>query len=258
MLSRRSFIQSTAAAAGGVTVLPMIAQADGHSGLMLGDVKLHPIRHASVIMETPAGVIYVDPVGDPAMYSGKPAPDVVLVTHEHGDHLNNDVLAAVMGDNTTLISNAGAQAKMSADIASKAKVVANGDSTEMGGMKLDAIPAYNISEDRLKFHPKGRDNGYVLTMGDMRMYLSGDTEDIPEMRALQDIDVALVCMNLPFTMDIKAASSAVNEFKPTTVIPYHYRGKDGGTQDPLEFAKMLEDGIKAEQGDWYGKGFGKV
>ena len=86
--------------------------------------------------------------------------------------------------------------------------------------------------------------------------MSSDTEDVPEMRALQDIDVALLCMNLPFTMDIAAAASAVVEFKPSVVIPYHYRGKDGGTQDPIAFAKLLDSGIKVEQADWYGKGAG--
>lgn len=258
MLSRRNFLRNTAAAAGSITVLPALSYADGHAGLKIGDVSLKPIRHASIIMETPAGVIYCDPVGEPVMYSGMPKPDVVLVTHEHGDHLSNDVLASVMTDDTMLITNAGAHAKMSGDVAAKAKVIGNGESMDVGTMTLDAIPAYNISEDRLKFHPKGRDNGYVMTMGDMRVYLSGDTEDIPEMRALEGIDLAFVCMNLPFTMDAKAAASAVNEFKPSVVVPYHYRGRDGGTQDPIAFAKMLDASIKAEQGDWYGAGKGLI
>ena len=256
MSNRRQFLQS-AAALGAVTVLPMPSFA-ANAPLVMGGVTVRPVRHASIILETSAGVIYVDPVGDAAMYAGMPAADTVLVTHEHGDHFNNDTLAAVVGENTMLVSNQGAAAKMNADLAARAKVIANGESMDVGGMMLDAIPAYNLSADRMKFHPKGRDNGYVMTFGDMRVYASSDTEDIPEMRALKDIDLAFVCMNLPFTMDINQAASAVNEFKPSVVIPYHYRGKDGGTQDPIAFAALLDEGIKAQQADLYGKGAGKI
>jgi L-ascorbate metabolism protein UlaG (beta-lactamase superfamily) len=229
--------------------------ADGHA-TMFGAVKVHPVSHASVVLETPMGVIYADPVGDPAQYADLPPADLVLITHHHGDHLNNDTLAAVMSDNTALISNAGAHEKMTPELAARAEVIGNGEVTDFKGIKIEAIAAYNLTEERKKFHPQGRDNGYVLNVGDTRVYLSADTEDVPEMRALKDIDVAFLCMNLPFTMDIKAAASAVAEFKPSVVIPYHYRGKDGGTQDPIAFAKLLDSAIKVEQADWYGKGAG--
>lgn len=259
MFSRRTFLQSTVAAAGTISVLPCLANASGQD-LQFADgaVRLTPVSHASLVIETPMGVVYADPVGDPAQYADLPPADLVLITHHHGDHLNNETLAAVMREGTTLISNKGAYDKMTGELADRAEVIGNADTTRFGPIGIEAVAAYNTTEGRLKFHPKGRDNGYVLTIGGMRLYLSADTEDVPEMRALKGIDVALLCMNLPFTMDIKAAANAVNEFKPSVVIPYHYRGKDGGSQDPIAFAGLLDSAIRVEQGDWYGKGKGMV
>lgn len=258
MLSRRKFLQTTAAAST-ISVLPYIAIAgDNAMTFANGAVKATPVSHASVVLETSMGMIYADPVGDPAQYAGLPPADLVLITHHHGDHLNNDTLAAILGEKTTLISNKGAQEKMTADLAARVQVIKNAETTSFGDIGIEAIAAYNTTEGRLKFHPKGRDNGYVLSIGDTRVYLSADTEDVPEMRALKDIDVAFLCMNLPFTMNIKAAASAVAEFKPAVVIPYHYRGKNGGTQDPIAFAAMLDSAIQVEQGDWYGKGKGMI
>lgn len=259
MLSRRNFLKTTSAAAGTITVLPYAVMAgDNAMSFANGAVKVTPVSHASVVMETSMGVIYADPVGDPAQYVGLPPADLVLITHHHGDHLNNETLAAVLPDKATLISNKGARDKMSADLAARAQVIGNMQTTDFGDIGIEAIAAYNTTEGRLKFHPKGRDNGYVLNIGGVRIYLSADTEDVPEMRALKNIDVAFVCMNLPFTMDIKAAASAVAAFRPSVVIPYHYRGKDGGTQDPKAFAAMLDSAIQVAQGDWYGKGKGLI
>lgn len=257
MTSTRRVFLTTAATAGVVAMLPSDGRAGGHldnefkSGA--GTITVHPIAHASIVLETPAGTIYVDPVGEAADYADKPPADLVLVTHEHGDHFSNDVLTAVVGADTTLIANGGARAKMTPELQARAQVMANGDSTAYRDMTIDAIPAYNTTEARSNFHPQGRDNGYVLTIGDFRIYISGDTEDTPEMRALKDIDLAFVCMALPFTMDVKAAASAVTEFQPSYVYPYHYRGRDGGTQDPAEFAALVGDGVEVKFGDWYGQ-----
>lgn len=252
--SRREFLKVTAAGAG-ITVLPFVASADGHGGNMfetsLGMLKVHPIAHASIVMETPAGVIYVDPVGDPAAYANSPAADMVLITHEHGDHFKVETLEALVKSDTPLITNPGVFAKLPAAMQANATQIANGESTAFGDVKIDAIPAYNLTEDRMKFHPKGRDNGYVLSMGDFRIYVSGDTEDVPEMRALKDIDLAFVCMNLPFTMPAAAAADAVREFQPKNVYPYHYRGRDGGTQDPKEFAELVGDRATVKLFEWY-------
>ena len=252
--SRRDFLRTSVAGAG-ITVLPFIASAGGHSPNEFktdaGLVTVHPIRHASLIMETPNGVIYVDPVGEPELYNSRPPADLILITHEHGDHFNPDTLGALVKDGTMLITNPGVHAKLSPEMQAKATMIGNSESSEVAGIKVDAIPAYNLTEERKNFHPKGRDNGYVMTLGDFRIYVSGDTEDIPEMRALKDIDLAFVCMNLPFTMPASAAADAVREFAPKNVYPYHYRGRDGGTQDPEEFAQLVGDAAVVKLPAWY-------
>ncbi len=253
--TRRLFLAS-AAATGAVTILTFAARAAAHAGDMFstsgGDIAVHPVSHASFVMETPAGTIYSDPVGDASDYADFPEPDLILITHEHGDHYNADTLAALVGDNTQIITNPAVYGMLPDDLKARASQVGNGDSTSFGELGIDAIPAYNTTEERKNFHPQGRDNGYILTFEGFRVYISGDTEDIPEMRALENIDLAFVCMNLPFTMDSDAAASAVSEFKPTHVYPYHYRGRDGGTQDPAEFAAALAEGIEVKMGNWYG------
>lgn len=252
--TRRTFLAS-AAAAGTVTFLPFAARAAGHAGdrfvTSMGDLDIFPIAHASFVMTSQAGTTYVDPVGDASDYDGMARATSFLITHEHGDHFNAETLAALDDGTATFITNPAVYDMLTDDQKLRATFVANGDSTSIGTITIDAIPAYNITEDRLNFHPQGRDNGYVVTMGDFRIYISGDTEDTPEMRSLEDIDLAFVCMNLPFTMDAEAAASAVSEFAPTYVYPYHYRGRDNGTQDPAEFAAMLTSATEAKMGGWY-------
>ncbi|NUH66466.1 MBL fold metallo-hydrolase [Sulfitobacter sp. S0837] len=252
--SRRHFLAASAAA-GAVTLLPFAARAAAHSGdsfdTNAGPITVHPIEHASFLMETPAGVIYVDPVGDAGLYSDFAKPDLILITHEHGDHYNADTLKALAGDETQIITNPAVYDMLPEELKAKASPLANGESTDFKGLPINVIPAYNITEDRKKFHPEGRDNGYILGFDGFRVYISGDTEDTPEMRELTDISLAFVCMNLPFTMDSNAAASAVAEFKPTYVYPYHYRGKDGGTQDPEEFAKRVGTDVEVKMGGWY-------
>jgi len=253
--SRRQFLTTSAAAAGVITMLPYAAQAAAHGGNMFpvegGEITVHPVDHASFVMETPVGVIYCDPVGDPANYAGFAAPDLVLITHEHGDHYNVDTLTAVVGDATQIITNPAVYEMLPEALKAKASMIANGETTAFGDVEIEAIPAYNTTEERLNFHPQGRDNGYVVNLPDFRVYISGDTEGTPEMRALENIDLAFVCMNLPFTMDAEAAAAAVSEFKPSFVYPYHFRGRDGGTQDPAEFAKMVAMGTEVKIADWY-------
>lgn len=253
--TRRHFLVTSAAAAGVVTLLPYAARAAAHAGDTFdtdaGPITVHPVSHASFVMETPKGTIYVDPVGDAAQYGDFPAADLVLVTHEHGDHYNAETLTAVVGETTQLITNPAVFDMLPEDLKGKASAVANGEMAQFAEMNIEAIPAYNTTEERKNFHPEGRDNGYVLNFDKFRVYISGDTEDIPEMRQLSDIDLAFVCMNLPFTMDVNAAASAVSEFAPTYVYPYHYRGRDGGTQDPEEFAKRVGTDVEVKMGDWY-------
>ena len=255
MTTRRTFLTG-ATALGGVTLLPYRLHAAGHAADTFasanGQVTVHPVDHASVVLETPGGTIYVDPVGDAANYGGLPSPDLILITHEHGDHYNADTLAALVVENTQMIVNPAVYDMLPEAMQASATAIGNGATASYGDVGIDAIPAYNTTEERLNFHPQGRDNGYVISVDGLRIYVSGDTEDIPEMRALENIDVAFVCMNLPYTMDKEAAASAVMEFAPSYVYPYHYRGQDDGTQDPRAFAELISGETEVKIGNWYG------
>ncbi len=253
--TRRTFL-TTAAATGAITFLPFTVRAAGHAAdtfdTPAGPISVNPVDHASIVFETPLGTIAVDPVGEMAAYDGLPKPDLILITHEHGDHYNAEILAGLTGDNTKLITNPAVYEMLPDDLKAKAEMIANGEAAAWNGLTIDAIPAHNTTEGRLNFHPEGRDNGYVLTFDGFRIYVSGDTEDLPEMRSLENIDLAFVCMNLPFTMDLEAAASAVSEFAPTYVYPYHYRGRDGGTQDPMAFAELVSSDTEVKFAPWYG------
>ena len=258
MLTRRTLIAS-GFAAGTVTVLPFKATAEAHSmantfDTASGTITVHPVHHASIVFETPAGVIYADPVGEMAQYEDMPAPDLILITHEHGDHYNAEMLQALMGEETALIVNPAVMAMLPEELASRAVSIGNGESADALGTTVNTIPAYNITEGRTDYHPEGRDNGYVMTIDGFTIYISGDTEATEEMKALEGIDLAFISMNLPFTMTAEQAAEGVSAFMPAYVYPYHYRGRDGGTQDPEEFAAMVAEGIEVKMGDWYEPG----
>lgn len=249
-MTRRDFAGTAAS-----VILPFAARAATDGDVFEaadGDVTVHPVSHASFAMNTPVAGIYVDPVGGGEAYADLPAPDLILVTHQHGDHYDADTLTAIAGDETSLIVNPAVMEMLPEDMKSRATSIANGESADYEGLSVDAIPAYNTTPERRQFHPEGRDNGYVLGFDGLRVYISGDTEDIPEMRALEGIDLAFVCMNLPFTTTSDAAASAVAEFQPKVVYPYHYRGRDGGTQNPEAFAKAVGDAAEVKMGAWYG------
>ena len=258
MHTRRQFIRTAALGAGSIIVMPYLARAAAHAGNTFdtgnGELTITPVSHASFVMRTPGGTIYVDPVGEASAYEGQPPADLILITHEHGDHFSAETLAAVAGGDVPLITNPAVHGMLADDLKARATAIGNGESTEALGYAIDAVPAYNITEERLNFHPKGRDNGYVVNVGDFRVYVSGDTEAHDEMRALEDIDLAFVCMNLPFTMAAEQAADGVAAFKPKVVYPYHYRGRDGGTQDPEEFARLVAEkasDVEVKMGEWY-------
>lgn len=212
-------------------------------------VTIRPIEHASFYLELPDRVIAVDPVGNAAQYVGLPQPDLILVTHEHGDHFDPDRLQALLGPKTRIISNPAAMAKMPAALQARTTAMANGETADLDGVMITVVPAYNITPDRLQYHPKGRDNGYVLTINGARFYIAGDTEATDEMRALKDIHAAFIPMNLPYTMTADQAAEGVAAFAPALVYPYHHRGTD-----PAVFAaKLKELGSDTEViiADWY-------
>jgi L-ascorbate metabolism protein UlaG (beta-lactamase superfamily) len=219
-----------------------------------GDLVVHPIHHASTMLTWNGMNILVDPAPPSGAaegadvtseYAAMPAPDLILVTDIHGDHMNADILGAVAGDAPIVVPQAVAD-KLPDDLKDQAEVLANGETRTVADIEIEAVPMYNTTEDRLKYHEKGRGNGYVLTLGDKRIYFAGDTEDIPEMRGLTNIDAAFVPMNLPYTMTVDQAADAVKEFKPTVVYPYHY-----GDSDVNAFQTMVGDASDVRLLKWY-------
>ncbi len=214
-----------------------------------------PISHATMVIQWDGTVIYVDPVGGAAAFEGQPSPNLILITDIHGDHLNVETLEAVSTDQSKIIVPLAVADKLPAKFDEQLDVLNNGAFKKRFGLMVEAIPMYNLRKEALQFHTKGRGNGYVMEKDGKRVYISGDTEDIPEMRALENIDVAFVCMNLPYTMTEIKAAEAVVEFQPSTVYPYHYRGKDmmSDIGKFKELVKTSEAGadIKVIELDWY-------
>lgn len=213
-----------------------------------GQLVIHPIHHASLVIEWNKQAIYVDPVGGSKLFAKFPKPDVILLTDIHGDHLDAKTLESVITPETHIVAPAAVVQMLTASLRKQTFTLANDATNAPLSFPIEAVAAYNLTEDRLKFHAKGRGNGYVLNLGNKRIYISGDTEETPEMDALKDIDIAFVCMNLPYTMDVAQAAKAVRAFHPKIVYPYHYRGSD------LERFKQLlgsDAGVEVRIRDWY-------
>jgi L-ascorbate metabolism protein UlaG (beta-lactamase superfamily) len=198
-----------------------------------GDLKITFIGHGTLMFTFGGKTIHVDPVSREADYADMPKADIILLTHEHGDHLDTRAIEILRKDGTQLILTKACAEKIAG------LVMANGDVKTMLGMKIEAAPAYNIIHMRSAgnpFHPKGRGNGYIITFGDKRIYVAGDTENTPEMKRLKNIDVAFLPMNLPYTMTPEMVADAARAFKPKILYPYHY-----GQTDPNKLVELLKD-----------------
>jgi L-ascorbate metabolism protein UlaG (beta-lactamase superfamily) len=184
-----------------------------------GDLKITFIGHGTLMFEFGGKVIHVDPFGKLADFSKLPKADMILLTHEHYDHLDPDALQKARQDKTQVVLTETCAQKVKGGI-----VMHNRDVKTVDGLKIEAVPAYNVVHEREKgkpFHPKGAGNGYVITFGDKRVYVAGDTENVPEMKALKDIDIAFLPMNLPYTMTPEMVADAAVGFKPKILYPYH-------------------------------------
>ncbi|QCK16677.1 MBL fold metallo-hydrolase [Mangrovivirga cuniculi] len=207
-----------------------------------GVLKINPVQHATMVLEWNDKTIYVDPYGGKDRFENYSDPDIILITDIHGDHFNKETLSELSTSQAIFVIPAALNEKMS-EISNKEVIVLNnGSKTSVEDIVIHGVPMYNLPESPDSRHPKGRGNGYILTMGGKKIYISGDTEDIPEMRSLKNIDIAFVCMNLPYTMSVEQAANAVLEFKPNIVYPYHYRGQNGYS-DINQFKALVEGGV---------------
>jgi L-ascorbate metabolism protein UlaG (beta-lactamase superfamily) len=215
-----------------------------------GDIIVHPIDHASLVLGYGDETIYVDPVGGAALYEGLPAPTAILITHGHGDHFDIPTLEAIAGDAPILTSQEVFD-KLPEALKANATPIANGDDTSLNGIPVRAIAAHNVTEDRMQYHPVGVGNGYLLSLGDKVIYIAGDTEPTDEMLALRDIEAAFLPMNLPYTMTPEQAAEAVNAFKPRIVYPYHY-----GDSDLTVLEAAVGSDTEVRLLEWYPNGQG--
>ncbi len=204
-------------------------------------VQVQPISHATAVLLWGDDVVYTDPTGGAEAFLGKAPADIILVTDIHGDHLSTSTLSSVATGDSVLVVPTAVRDLLPEALLSRVKVLNNGESIDQDGIKISAIPMYNLPESADNRHTKGRGNGYVLEKDGYRVYIAGDTAGIPEMRALQNIDMAFVPMNLPFTMGVEEAADAVLAFKPKEVYPFHYRGQDG-LADVNKFKQLVDAG----------------
>ncbi len=199
-----------------------------------GDLKITAIGHGTLMFEFAGKVIHVDPVASEADYTKLPKADLILVTHEHGDHLDAKAINTIKKDGTKILLTKSCAAQVPGCI-----VMKNGDVNSVDGLKIEAVPAYNL-DPATRFHPKGNGNGYVITFGDKKVYIAGDTENIPEMKNLKDINIAFLPMNLPYTMSPEMCAEAAKVIKPKILYPYHF----GQTDTSIIVGLLKDSGIE--------------
>jgi L-ascorbate metabolism protein UlaG (beta-lactamase superfamily) len=208
-----------------------------------GDLKITFIGHGTLMFMFEDKVIHVDPQSEMADYEKMPKADIVLVTHEHGDHLDPQAISILAQNDPEVVLTRACVEDVAGDI-----VMKNGDVQTVRGLKIEAVPAYNIVHKRSNgtpYHPKGRGNGYIITFGDKRVYVAGDTENTPQMKKLKNIDIAFLPMNLPYTMTPEMVADAAKAFKPKVLYPYHYGRTNTDTiVNLLKGAKEIEVRIR--------------
>jgi L-ascorbate metabolism protein UlaG (beta-lactamase superfamily) len=199
-----------------------------------GDLVISFLGHSTLMMSWGGKIIHVDPVSSEADYTKLPRADMILITHEHFDHLDLEAVNSIRTAATKIVGTSEVARQIPGIVAMK-----NGDTQTVDGLKMEAVPSYNIVNMRAPgkpFHPKGVGNGYIVTFGDKRLYLAGDTENTPEMKQLQSIDIAFLPMNLPYTMTPEMVADAAKAFQPKILYPYHY-----GETDTTKLVALLKD-----------------
>ncbi len=186
-----------------------------------GNVVITFIGHGTLMFKYDRTVIHVDPVGGKADYAAMPDADIILITHDHRDHFDRRAIEEIRTPNTEVIHTRATNKNIIGGT-----VLKNGESLLLRGITIEAVPAYNTTRGRVRFHPKGRDNGYILNLGGKRFYIAGDTEDTPEMKALENIYVAFLPMNQPYTMRPNQVADAAKAFRPKILYPYHFRNSN--------------------------------
>ena len=217
-------------------------------------ITVTPVEHASAIIRFGDRILYTDPVGEVSRFDGLPAPNIILLTDIHSDHLDIALLEALSGQDMRFIMPVAVASELPENISGARVILANGETYEIDEMIIEAVPMYNLPDtENSDFHIKGRGNGYVITYKEKRLYIAGDSAGTPEMRALENIDVALLPMNLPYTMSVEEAADAVLNFAPKKVYPYHYRSPDG-LSDVAKFKELVNAGnpdIEVVLLNWY-------
>ncbi len=201
--------------------------------ILHGDLEITPVIHGSLMIQFQGKVIHIDPISR-ADYSDLPKADIILITHHHRDHLEIELIKKLKKSNTIIVATEGCGQELNDYI-----VMNNGDKRKIDGILVEAVPAYNLIRERspgIKFHPKGEGNGYILTFGDLRVYIAGDTECIPEMKGFKEIDIAFIPINLPYTMPPEEAAGCIKQFRPRIVYPYHQ-----GSSDPQILFELLKN-----------------
>ncbi|MEQ9438787.1 MAG: MBL fold metallo-hydrolase [Cyclobacteriaceae bacterium] len=218
-----------------------------------GPVTIQPILHGTVAFTWNEQTIYVDPYGGAEAFAGVDTPDLILITDIHGDHMNPETLEAIETSNVMMVVPQAVADELPEAFQEQLVIIGNGETTDQLGISIEATPMYNLPETADSRHVKGRGNGYLLSFGDKTVYISGDTHDTEEMRALENIDVAFVCMNPPYTMSVEQAADAVLEFQPKVIYPFHYRSPDG-LNDVEKFKELVNSknkNIEVRLRAWY-------
>ena len=201
--------------------------------------QIYPINHATFVIDWDGITIYNDPNGGAKAFEGYNDPDIILISDIHGDHMNQKTLDSIPTERAVFVMPQAVAEKLPEMYSANARILGNGKEDTVKGITIEAIPMYNLPETEDSRHVKGRGNGYVLTKDKTRIYIAGDTEDIEEMRNLEDIDIAFVPMNLPYTMTVEQAAEGVIAFAPKVVYPYHYRGQEG-LADVNKFKELVD------------------